>query len=259
MSNTEKITVYDVINACTEEGQWVNGEFEAIVTNASVGQGKKPSTADLCDPDSQRVMIKASWFGGGNFLQFAGSRCLFGGQGMKAKIYQSKNDLQMSAKTLVNVLQAGVAPAAQAAAQTNTRSATATTRAATPAPVESKEDIAWNFHKWMLKTALLLQHCEQYVLDMEVRNKAPFLPDQRQAKLTSLFMTAKDKGLLDNVPALRELDEKGYPIRFVKPVKNPDPEAVKKAEEEAARAAAQKAADEARRRAQENTDEDVPF
>lgn len=261
MSNNQKITVYDVINACTEEGQWVNGEFEAIVTNASVGQGKKPSTADLCDPDSQRVMIKASWFGGGNFLEFAGARCLFGGQGMKAKIYQGKNDLQMSAKTLVNILQAGAAPAAATPppAQRSTAGAAPATASANRAPLVKKEDAEPHFHRTMQRIALLYLHCDQYVTDMEIKRGIIFPPDQRQSAVASLFITSKDKGLLDSLPALRAKDDKGFPIRYTAPAKTVDPEAAAKAAAEAAKIAAEKAAEEARLAAQNTNEEDVPF
>lgn len=264
MSN-EKITVYDVIGASTDAGEWVNGEFEAIVQNAIAGQGKKPSKADLCDPDSPGIIIKASWFGGADFVRFSGSRCLFGGQGMKVKNYNGHPDLQMSTKSTVNVLVAAAAPASKSA--TGTAPTQPQTQARGVAPVLNKEDIEPHFHRTMKKIALLYLHSDQYVTDIELKRGMILDPAARQAAIASLFITAKDKGLLDNVPAIRPLDPATkYPVAYVPPKKEAtDPEAAKKEAEEKARVASELAAQKARaeaaehQRQQENLDEDVPF
>lgn len=257
MSTPQKITVYDVITKATEEGEWINDEFEAVVRNAVAGQGKKPSKADLCDPDNPNVKINASWFHGGDFVALSGARCLFGGQGMKSKIYKGVPDLNMGGKSTANVLVA--APAGYP--RNNPPAAEGSPAARAAGPKLSPADVAPHFHRTMKKIALLWMHCDQYVIDIEKR-RGVLLPEQRQGAITSLWMTAKDQGLLENVPALRVLDKTtGLPMPFVPPAKPaPDPEEQKRAEEErvakAAEAERQRLAHEQQ---QNNLDEDVPF
>lgn len=264
--NQEKLTVYDLVSGAQEgAGDWVNGEFEAVVRNVTSRQGRKPSKADLCDPNSPNVKIKASLFAG-EFGRFNGALCLFSGQGMKVKLYNGNAELTLGDKALINIIAAapaGQAPANNPPANTGPRNAPPPRD---PPPPETADDLARRFHSMMKKTALLWLHAKQYVTDMEAKDKTIYAEALRQSAISSLFITAKDHGLLDRVPALRALDDKGLPIPFV-PVKKAevaaDPaaaaaeqERIKKeaeklaAEKEAARVAAEK---------QRLIDEDVPF
>jgi hypothetical protein len=131
------------------------------------------------------------------------------------------------------------------------------------------------FHREMSKTGLLWAHCYQYAMNVEqkVAEIGERLPEGIfQSLVSSLFITGKDRGLLEKPPALREVGKDGIPFKFVPPA--PDPAAIeaeklrKAAEAEAQRKAAE--AEEAAKRAreaaahkpaaqQENLDEDVPF
>jgi hypothetical protein len=249
--NAQRITVYDVVGAATDEGEWIDGEFLAVVTNAKPAQGRKNSEAELCDPDSPNIKTKAVYFGG-DFTRFEGATCLFHGQGMKAKIYRGKCELQIGEKTLVNVATAAPAGAPKPAAADQPKHPA-------PAATLKPEEAANRFHKLMKKTALLWLHAEQYVCDIEAKlpSHRKLTPDLRQSAISSMFITAKDHGLLEIAPALRPVDDGCNPKPYV-PVAPaaPDPAAVAAA---AAAAAAEAAAKAAAAAQAQHLDEDVPF
>lgn len=264
MSNRtpDRITVYDVVAAATEAGEWVNGEFLAVVRNATAKQGNKPSKADLCDPDSPNIKVKAAAFGGIDFTDLLGATCLFGGQGMKVKMFKGVAELTLSDKAMVNVVTAArpgegkpEMSAAGAAAAANRKTA----------PAVTPEQKLAKFHGAMKKTALLWLHAEQYVRDIETKLGAALPPELRQSAISSMFITGKDQGLLDIVPGVREVDTAtGKPKPFIAPkpaATDPEEAARKQAEaEEAAKAEARRrheAEEEARKKAE--ADEDVPF
>lgn len=254
----ERITVYDVVGAATDEGEWVNGEFLAVIRNATAAQGKKPSKADLCDPDSPNIKIVGVWFGG-DFCRLEGATCLFGGQGMKAKTYKGKAELTIGDKATVNVETAAPAGAARPASP----APAADTKRTAPGHAATPQEAAKHFHLRMKKTALLWLHAEQYAEDawrkLPTGSPARSSDGLFQSLVSSLFITAKDHGLLEAPPALRDLDEAGNPKPFVPaPVAAPDPDAVAKAAAEAAEKARLAAEAEAKRK-QEQLDEDVPF
>lgn len=258
--NAEKITVYDVVQAATDAGEWVNGEFEAIVSNAKQGQGRKPSKCDLCDPDSANVKVVGVWFGG-DFTRMEGARVLVSGQGIKAKNYKGAVEVTIGDKALVNVLVAGTGAAPRPSTPNDkTNAAGNAPRAGAPAAhPPSAIDIANNFHKVMKKSSLLWAHCFQYAQNTQVVLKTE-LPDSTfQALVSSLFITAKDKGLADLVPALRPVDQGGVPTPYVAAAKPEDPDAAAK-KAEAERAEKERAEKAAREKAErEKLDEDVPF
>ena len=250
-------TIAAIIAAATDEGTWVNDPIEAVVRNARTGQGKKPSKADLYDPGNVGKKITVSWFSG-DLLQFEGGVIRISGKGTKAKIYKGETELEIGKNAKVELL--GAAPAGAAPAP-----AAASHAAPAGRPPESPEAGAARFHVEMKRIALLRVHAHQYALDVAERIRIDPHDDAElfQSIETSMFMTAKDRGLLERAPAPRELDSAGRPVPFVKPQPAHDPEAEKKAQEERERAAAiaaeeaaRKAADEARRKAD---DELVPF
>jgi hypothetical protein len=205
MSNNEKVTVYDVIQNATNEGNWINGEFEAIVRNGKQGQGRKPSTADLCDPHSPNVKIHASWFGGGDFTRFEGSLCLFGGQGMKASLYKGNSQVSMSSKSTVNVLQAGQTPARQSMPPppNNPPPQSQQTPAANNPPLSSSDQSPSEkvFHNGMKKNALFWMHCWRYAIQIQEKLGVVFGEDQQQSLVASLFIEGNKSGLAERTPA----------------------------------------------------------
>lgn len=254
MNMKPDITLYDVVTNATEAGEWVNGEFQAIVQNATQGQGNKPSKADLIDPDNNNISCAVGWFGG-DFVRLSGSLCHFGGKGMKIKSYRGKPELTLGKETTVNIITAAPEPKSNSAA-TPPQGKPLSPGAAALSKDPSEQAVI--FHRTMKKIALFYLHCDQYVLDIE-RKRGVLLPEQRQAAVASLFITGKDKGLLDIVPPARPVDDKGLPFAFVPPDKKPaDPEAEAKAAAEAARVAELKAREQAAKR-QAELDEDVPF
>lgn len=256
MSAKHQITVYDVVALATDDGEWVDGEFQAVVRNATAKQGNKPSKADLCDPDSPNIKVKASAFGNVDFTDLLGATCLFSGKGMKVKIYKGVAELNLSDKAVINVVTA--APAGQGRpAMAPANPSVQGGRRLAPPPAITPAEQASKFHRTLKKQALLWLHAYQYASDIEAKLGVVLPADLRQSVISSMFITAKDQGLLDIVPALREVKD-GKLVPFVAPkVDAPDPE-------EAARKAAE-AAEEARRRheaeeaAKRELDEDVPF
>jgi hypothetical protein len=242
----EKATIAAIINAATADGTWVNEPVEAVVRNARTGQGKKPSKAELCEVGTPGVKILASWFSG-DFLQFEGGVIRISGKGTKAKIYKGNCELEIGKNATVE--QIGAAPAVASPADV------ASGRTAPPAQTEHR------FHNEMKRITLLWIHAWQYAKNAEqklgLRDGLP--PEIFQACLSSIFITAKDRGLLERPPATRMIDNQGFPFPYVPAEATHDPEAEKK-ELEAARLAAEEAArkvaEEAKRRA---ANDDVPF
>lgn len=256
MSNV--INLAAVAAMATEEGAWVNDPFQCVVKNAKMGQpasqgGRaKPSKCCLVDPENPNSVLWAAWFGG-NFNKYEDKVIRVSGKGTKIGLYQGKPEINIGKEATVEIV--GDAPAALTAPPPAARH---------PAPAgKPGEDPAVRFHREMKKTALLWTHCYQYAVN--VITKIPEeLPDEMfQSLVSSLFITAKERGLLDKIPALRSVDDKGNPIPFVAPTPDPaaavaEAERVKRETEEKARLAAEA---EKRRLAeqQENIDEDVPF
>jgi hypothetical protein len=242
---SEKATVAAIIDAATAEGTWVNDPIEAVVRNARSGQGNKPSKADLHEVGAAGTKIIASWFSG-DLLQFEGGIIRISGKGTKAKIYKGTCELEIGKNATVEQIGAAPAAAAQPAGAP---------RAAPPAQTEHR------FHNEMKRITLLWIHAWQYAKNAEQKlGLADGLPPEIfQACLSSIFITAKDRGLLERPPATRLVDNQGFPFPYVPAEAAHDPEAEKK-ELEAARLAAEEAARkvaaEAKRR---EADDSVPF
>lgn len=253
-----QMTVYDVIGAATDEGEWVNGFFHAVVRNAKPRQGNKPSKADLCDPDSPNIKVAAAWFGG-DLSDFEGATCIFDGKGMKVKSYKGKAELNIGKDALVNLLTAAPkgaapAPAADGGGATPPR---------TPPKDTPKVDPTVYFHRELAKMSLGYLHCLQYAQDIQTKTPGGMPPEQFQACVSSLFIEGNKQGLFAKVPKLRDVDDKGRPVRFVPPTPPAaDPAEVERKRLEAEKAAAEEARkrhEEEQRRLQEQQDEDVPF
>lgn len=252
--------VYDVIRFATDAGDWVNGEFEAIVSNAKQGQGNKPSKCDLCDPDNANTKVVGAWFGG-DFTRMVGARVHIGGSGNKAKNYRGAVEFTIGKNGFLNVLQAGATPPPRSSTPNEkTNAAGNAPRTSTPAAhPPSAIEIANHFHKVMKKSSLLWAHSFQYASETEAKMKIKLPEPTFQALVSSLFITAKDKGLGDLVPALRANDDKGIPIAYVAAAKPEDPDAAAK-KAEAERVEKERAEKAARDKAErEKLDEDVPF
>jgi hypothetical protein len=261
--------VISAANASTNpKGEWAD-EFVCVVKRADPPQGKVPSKARIYDPANGSEAALA-WFGG-DLREFVNQTCVVGGKGNSAKNYRGAVEITIGKNG--TIVSKGAAPQQPAPAAPS--GATPPSGANPPPPVRSKVDPTTYFHKEMSKAALLWAHCYQYALNTEpkVVGEGNELPaDWFQALVSSLFIRADRAGLMDHVPALRSIDDKGLPLRYIPP--QPDPavlEAEKKrkaAEAEAQRKAqeAEDAAIKAREAAlhtqhhpQENVDEDVPF
>lgn len=258
----ERITIYDVIQVASEQGEWVNGEFEGIVSNPTQGQGNKPSKCKLTDPDSN-AEIGLAWFGG-DFMKMRGATILVHGDGNKAKLYRGNTEVTIGKNGLVNVVTAATRPAStEMNEKTNAagneppqKESAPPKQAVTPAQMLNR------FHATMKRSALLLIHARQYARDIETKEGGPMPAEQFQATVSSLFITAKDRGLLDTVPAPREVKD-GKIVPFV-PVKDPDAEAKAAAAREAEQAKREaeekkRAEEERKKREQDELNEDVPF
>lgn len=257
MSSRELITVYDVIGAATDEGEWVNGEFRAVVRNAKPRQGNKPSKADLCDPDSPNIKVAAAWFGG-DLNDFEGATCHFGGKGIKVKSYKGKAELTLGKDATVNI----VTPAAAGTSRPAPVGQNSAPAAAASAPKSDVNPEVY-FHREMAKQALGYLHCLQYAQDIVTKSKVKLPQEQFQACVSSLYIEANKQGILHKVPKLREVDANGQPLRFIPPDKPAaDPAELERQRIEKEKAAAEKARlehEEAERKRQAELDEDVPF
>lgn len=255
-------TLADVIGAATEAGEYVNAPFEAVVLNVKPKDGKRPQKADICDPKNPRTAATMAIFGG-SLMDFKGSIVRFGGKGIKAKLYEGKVEISINDKT--SVLHVGDAPATSTPTGGESPPAGKSAPAATPPRDEGRPagDPVADFHKPMKKISLLYLHSYQYATDVQVRLHGKLTPEQFQACIASVFITAKDQGALRApIPALREADGVGFKT-FIAVRPTVDPKAAEEAARVAAEAAAELAAKAAREKAAkahaENLDEDVPF
>lgn len=263
MSKQELITVYDVIGAATEDGEWVNGEFRAVVRNAKPKQGNKPSKADLCDPDSPNIKLSAAWFGG-DLSDFEGATVLFGGKGMKVKDYKGKAELNIGKDALVNVVTA--APSRERDSNPPGRPGGSPAANDSPKPAASAKsnvDPVTYFHRELSKMALGYLHCLQYAQDIVEKHPLEIPDAQFQACVSTLFIEGSKAGLFHKVPKLREIDDKSLPMRFIPPEKPAaDPAEIERQRLEKEKEAAEKARlahEEEQRRKAAELDEDVPF
>lgn len=273
MSN-EPTTLAAIREQATEDGTWVNGPFEAIVKNAKAGQTPgggnkaKPSKCCLVDPKDPNTTLNACWFGG-NFLKYEDKVIRVSGKGTKVSVYNGTPEVNIGKDAVVDII--GAAPE-----QSAPRTATSSTGSGpkddargggAPRDYESErtaEDPTVRFHKELKKITLLLLHAHQYATDLA--DKLPFelSEEQHQQAVASIFITAKDRGLLDKPPAPRkEVKAADGTIERFEPFVAPaiDP-AVAEAEKRRKEEEAARAAEEARRKAaahHENLDEDVPF
>lgn len=88
---------------------WVNGEFEAIVSNTKRSSGKGPSSALLSDPHNPNIAIQGSfWI---DPTSYEGCLCLFSPPGMARTEYKGAQQVTIGDKTKINVLSRGATPA----------------------------------------------------------------------------------------------------------------------------------------------------
>ncbi len=269
----EKMTTLSaVIAAATDEGTWAD-TFDCVVKRGEPKNGNKPSKASCYDPANGQE-AKLAWFGG-DLRQYEGQTIRIGGKGNKAKIYGGKTEISIGKNGTITAT--GAAPQSQPPPSPggNAPQSDAPKTGNPPPATRPRVDPTTYFHKEMSKAGLLWAHSFQYAQNTEQKimgEGKKFPPDQFQALVSSLFIRADRAGLMEHVPALRQLGTDGVPLRFVPP--QPDPALVEKerlrkeAEAEAARKLkdAEEAAQRAREAAhdnqhhpQENLDEDVPF
>lgn len=254
---SDHISLSRICDEATEAGGWIDSPFEAIVRNAKAGRGKQPSKADLVDPADPRVKVEACYFGG-SFLDLEGSVVRFSGKGRKAKLYEGNVEVSLYEKATVFVV--GDAPAATRAAPAARGDAPKGDGGGAKGPgpgAKADGDPTAHFHKEMKKAALLWVHSFQYAVETESKLKAKLPEPLFQSLVSSLFITAKDRGLLDRPPAPRALDGKGFPVPYVPP--QPDPAAIEEAKKKLLDEAARKVEDELRRKQEAEVDPDVPF
>lgn len=255
------MTLAQICAIATEPGEWIDGPFEVVIRNATARQGRIPSKSDVYDPNDPGVRAKMALFGG-DLLRMEGDVVRFGGKGIKAKLYGGNVDISVGDKANIEIV--GKAPGSATAAAPREPNLGATPASPSSAPAARRGPVMVaaepaQFHREMKRIALLLAHCYQYEEDFETKIGKVLPIEQRVQATAYLFMTAKDRGLLEKPPALRTPSAKGGGYEaFVATV--PDPAAVeaeikRKAEE------AQKAREEEERKrhAEQSADEDVPF
>ena len=261
MSRTEeKLTIYDVNQIATENGEWVNGSFQGVVENPTQGQGRKPSKCTLRDPDTNAT-VKLAVFGGTDLMRMRGALVECSGDGMKAKLYKGEVEVTIGDKAHINVISAP--PRNAPAPQQSAPASNPAPRNAPPAHPATAAEIAKNFHITMRKIGLLLMHSQQYAFDFakkweDTSGGHKLTDEQFQSVRTSFFMTAKDRGLLDIQPGPRAFDSAaGVFTPYTAPAapsKTPEQLEAEKKELE------RKAAEEAElKRQREKLDEDVPY
>ncbi len=134
MSNrrNETITLSQLIEippGDRNNASWVNGEFEAIVSNTKRSSGKGPSSALLSDPHNPNISIQGSfWI---DPTSYEGCLCLFSPPGMARTEYKGAQQVTIGDKTKINVLSRGATPAP--AARTSQPLASGDTRQPAPA------------------------------------------------------------------------------------------------------------------------------
>lgn len=258
---TETTTLADVCRAATEEGAWINGDLDLVVKRGEPPQGNKPSKASVYDPGTGQE-ARLVWFGG-DLREHEGKVIRVGGKGNKGKLYRGNVEINVGKNGTLTAV--GAAPAAPLNDKTN---AAGNDRRPGPTDARAKVDPTTYFHRELSKTGLLWAHAYQYAQNVEekVVGAGNSLPEGIfQSLVSSIFITAKDRGLYDRVPALREVGSDDVPLKYVPPA--PDPAAIEAEQQRKAAAAeaerkakeAEELARKAREHPQENLDEDVPF
>lgn len=281
MSANQNTTVAEVIRSATgtdpKEGVWVNGALEVAVRNAQPKNGRAPSKATAYDPHTGQEIKLASF--GLNLASLIGRLIRIDGKGNKAKEFNGEIEVTVGKNGTIDDIGAAdgrPAPAPRAsnpAPRDDSRGGPPpdesrhSTPAEDPPPAEQRVDPVVYFHREMAKLGLGYLHALQYADDVQERYNFELTPEQAQACVSTIFISADKRGLFHKVPKLREIDDKGHPLRFIPPTAPTVDQAEldrqrKEAEEKAAREATEKARrqhEQEQRERQANLDEDVPF
>lgn len=98
---------------------WINGDFEAIVSDAQPAKGKGPATAFLADPHNPSVAILGNFFGT-DTARFNGKICHFSGKGITRTEFKGVQQVTLGDKATIQVVgtasPAAAKPAGQASA-----------------------------------------------------------------------------------------------------------------------------------------------
>jgi hypothetical protein len=121
MSNTVTLgQITELPPGDKDNPQWINDDFEAIVTNVKENSmknsGKKYFTATLQDPHSTNITLDATFWCLG-VTRFQGKVCRFSGQGMSLGEYKGNVKLTIGEKCKINVV--GGAPATSTPTRTS--------------------------------------------------------------------------------------------------------------------------------------------
>lgn len=250
------------------EGVWVD-ELDLAVKRSTPAEGTRPSKASAYDPtNGQEATI--AWFGG-DLARYENKIVRIGGKGNKAKIYKGNLEISIGKNGTLQMIGEASAPKTTHAPEGAPRDDSRGGGGGNPPPAAApKVDPSTYFHREMAKLSLGYLHAFQYALDVRAKLKHEMTPEQFQACVSTVYISADKRGLFGKVPKLREYDDKMVPLRFIPP--EPDPaaleaerlrlaeaeEAKRKADEAEKAAAAARAATH-RPPQQENLDEDVPF
>lgn len=97
---------------------WVNGDFEAIVSDAQPAKGKGPATAFLADPHNPSVAILGNFFGT-DTARFNGKICHFSGKGITRTEFKGVQQVTLGDKATIQVVGTASPAAAKPAGQTS--------------------------------------------------------------------------------------------------------------------------------------------
>jgi hypothetical protein len=95
---------------------WINGDFEAIVSDAQPAKGKGPATAFLSDPHNPSVSILGNFFGT-DTARFNGKICHFSGKGITRTEFKGVQQVTLGDKATIQVVGVAGTPAKPAASQ----------------------------------------------------------------------------------------------------------------------------------------------
>lgn len=183
-------TITEILEIQPSEKSWINGDFKAVVRNATSPRGKGPGRAMLSDPDNATVGIEGV-FWGSDPCRFEGMIVLIGGKGLKrtADPKTGAPCVSISEKATINVFQ-------------NTASNNGEVGMHRPATqtVMSTVDFAAEMAKIQGLYMYSLKKASETREMMKVTMGLEMTAEQFQACASSIFIEANRKGLGAHLP-----------------------------------------------------------
>ena len=186
---SKQTTISQILEMQPNEKSWVNGDFKAVVRNATSPRGKGPGRAMLSDPENATVSIEGV-FWGLDPSRFEGMIVLIGGKGIKraADPKTNNNIVSISEKATINVF--------QNTANNNGEVGLHRPVQAVISTVDFHAELAkiQSLYMYSIKKASETREAVKLSMNLDMS------PEQFQACTSAIFIEANRKGLAAHIP-----------------------------------------------------------